>query len=188
MGASKFSKYIKELILFKNNLSDSVINLMKFRLFNPHISRGWDIKSQLLDSGGLRERNIDNSGGSIYNKINRSRLCVSTANSTTFLETFSSNFPTLIFWNPKHWELRPEAQPYYDELHKVGILHYTPESAAEKLNDIFEDPQLWWNQKEIQAVKNKFSKNFASVEKHWIKEWKNEIKSVNRTNLINELQ
>ena len=39
--------------------------------------------------------------------------------------------------NPEHSENNILAQPYFEELRKVGILHDSPETAAEKVNEIY---------------------------------------------------
>jgi putative transferase (TIGR04331 family) len=105
-------------------------------------------------------------------------LFIGTYNATTYLETFSANYPTVLFWNPNHWELRPSAKPFFDELRKVGILHDTPESAAEKVNEIFKDPQSWWNQIEIQEILNDFNYHFLRTSDNWLHEWKHEFQDI----------
>ena len=85
------------------------------------------------------------------------------------------NIPTIIFWNPCQWELRPDAQPYYDELRRVGILHDTPESAAKKANEVCDNTISWWHQPEIQAVKDQFCHQFARTSDDWLKEWNVEL-------------
>ena len=96
----------------------------------------------------------------------------------TFLETFTSNFPTILFWNPKYYEIRESAKPYYDELNRVGILHYTPESASLMLNRIYHNPMEWWMQKEIQIAKDRFCEKYAYVSDNWLGEWKTELLNI----------
>ena len=107
--------------------------------------------------------------------LSRCTLCVSTYNGTIFLEAFTANYPTLLYWNPEYFELRPDAKPYYDELHSAGILHYTPESAARKVNEIYKDPLEWWHLPEIQNAKDYFCKRFAYIGKDWLDEWRSEL-------------
>ena len=78
------------------------------------------------------------------NHFNDSRLCISTYNATVHLESFIYNFPTIIYFNPLHWKLRPSAKPYFEELRRAGILFDTPEDAAKKVNEIPEEPRFWW--------------------------------------------
>ena len=109
------------------------------------------------------------------NQLRESRLFIGTYNATTYLETLAANFPSVIFWNPEHWELRSSAQPYFDELRRVGIFYDTPEAAAEKINEISHDPASWWKQPEIQRAKDKFCFQFARTSNNWMNEWKQEL-------------
>lgn len=112
---------------------------------------------------------------SMLDQLKESRLVVCTYNATTYLETFAANFPTVMFWNPEHWELRSSAKPYFDELLNVGILHDTPKSVAAMVNKISHDPELWWNQPEIQRAKDEFCFRFARMSDNWIDKWREEL-------------
>lgn len=111
----------------------------------------------------------------MYKQLRESRLFIGNANGTTYLEAFTANIPSLIFWNPDQWEIRASAKPYFDKLHSVGIFHDTPESAAELVNKIYNDPIAWWHQPEIQEAKDQFCHQFARTSEHWLKEWKEEL-------------
>jgi putative transferase (TIGR04331 family) len=171
--ASQFLNYINDQITFAENLDQPVKELLCVRL--DRRKYGWDIKSRFRDAG--LEIVFDNKEN-LFKKLKECRLCISTANSTVFLETFSLNYPTLLFWDPKIWELRYSARPFYDELKRVGILHDTPESASMKVNEISDDPQKWWDQPNVQNAKNLFCKRFAYTNNHFIKEWRKELKSI----------
>lgn len=119
---------------------------------------------------------------SMLDQLKESRLVICTYNATTYLETFAANFPTVMFWNPDHWELRPSAWPYFDELRRVGILHDTPESAAALVNEISHDPASWWNHPEIQKAKDDFCLQFARISDNWLDEWKKELNSLRKSN------
>jgi len=118
---------------------------------------------------------IDQGNKPIFEAISNSRLCIATYNSTTYLETFAANVPTILFWNPNYHEVRASAKPYFDDLRQVGILHDTPESAAEKVNEVYEDPMSWWNSLEIQKAKTTFCHRFARTSDKWLLQWKKEL-------------
>lgn len=111
-------------------------------------------------------------------QLSESRLFIGTYNATTYIETFAANYPSILFWNPNHWELRPSAEPYFTELRRVGILHDTPASAARKVNEICDDPLSWWRQPEIQEVKNEFCYQFARTSNNWLSRWRAELKKL----------
>jgi len=172
--ATTYLDYIQHQIVFGQNLSKQLLKILKFRL-DTSGKYGWDVKGRFEEQGF--GDNIDNSVLSLIDRLKECRLCVATHNATVYLETFAANFPTLIFWNPDFYELRSSAQPYFDELRRVGILHDTPQAAAAKLNEIYEDPMSWWMQSEIQEVKDEFCAQFARIKEDWVNEWKQELKS-----------
>lgn len=88
--------------------------------------------------------------------FNRSRLYISTYNATTYLESLSLNIPTIMFWNPLHWELRDSAIPALEKLKSVGIFHETPESAARHMAQIWDNVDAWWQSESIQQVRREF--------------------------------
>ena len=69
--------------------------------------------------------------------------------------------PTVIFWNPKHWELRDSAMPYFEDLKSVGIFHDTPESAARHVNAIWSDVDAWWTSPAVREVLNRFKQRYC---------------------------
>ena len=160
---------------FAEEASEDVRRLLLYRLFS--VDFDWDQKKRLADL--IPSVTLYEGPKSFYQQLNEARLCISTYNSTTYLETFAADFPTLLFWNPNHWEVRPSAQPYFDELKEMEILHDTPESAASKLNTIYQDPLTWWQSPEIQKVRKRFCSRFARTSPHWISEWRTELKKLN---------
>ena len=77
------------------------------------------------------------------------------------LRVTQPNIPTIIFWNPNHWELKKEVEPYFELLKSVGVFHETPESAAQKMIDVWNDISSWWHSKKLQTARQKFCKQFS---------------------------
>ena len=108
-------------------------------------------------------------------QLQNSRLCVHDYLGTTWLETLSMNFPTVVFWDPTRVKIAESAQPYLDDLRRVKILHDTPESAANLINEIYEDPLTWWMSPERQKEREKFCYQFTRKSENWLEEWKDEL-------------
>jgi putative transferase (TIGR04331 family) len=104
---------------------------------------------------------IDTGSNKILSHVSNSRLFISTYNATTYLESFSLNIPTIIFWDPNYWELTHEAIEYFEELEKVGIFHKNPGKAAKFIETIWYDVDNWWNQIAVQEAKNRFCEKFC---------------------------
>jgi putative transferase (TIGR04331 family) len=172
-SSSGFLAYLDEQFRFVNALSGQNRNRLLVRLFMH------DFQWRQRDRWKCKWPEVECSDGgkSMAHELTESSLAIATYNATTYLETFTANFPTLLFWNREHWKMRPSAKPYFDRLREVGILHYTPEQAANKVNDIVQDPIAWWEQPEIQEAKNQFCHQFARTSDNWLEEWTNELRS-----------
>ena len=120
---------------------------------------GWDQKYRWRDK--VPEAQIDLGSQDIRKLVRKSRLYISTYNSTTYLESLSWNVPTIIFWNSKHWELKEEAKPYFELLKSVGIFHDTPESAAQQMINVWQNVNSWWSQSHVQKARKKFCEIYS---------------------------
>ncbi len=170
----QFASYFMDQKRFAGGVSDGLRRLLVYRLYGTDF--GWNQKKRLTDM--MPSIKIYDGQKSYYQQLNEARLCISTYNSTTYLETFAANFPSLLFWDPDLWELRSSAQPYFDELREVGILHDTPESAAIKANSIYTNPMDWWQSADIQKVRKRFCDRFARISTQWVSEWRKELQKV----------
>jgi len=132
------------------------------RLFTP--DWGWAQADRWRDQ--IPDAQINLGNGPIEPLIRGCRLYVATYNATTFLDSLSRNIPTIMFWNPKHWELRPSAEPYFDKLRKVGIFHASPEDAAEKVAEIWGDVQQWWSNFEVQEARQSFCNRYSRIQEN----------------------
>mgnify|MGYP002819096603 CR=1 FL=1 len=168
--------FITDQQRFWNALSNEARELLLLRLHPAE--RGWNMKKRWKDfSPSLT---TCDSSLAMAQQMSQSRLCIGTYNATTYLESFTTNIPTLIFWNREHWELRPEARPYFEELSLAGIYYHNPESAAAKVNEIYRDPVSWWEDPGVQNAKNNFCDRFAKTKKDWIRILKDELLKVKK--------
>lgn len=170
-SSTGFLSYLDEQFRFVRTLSDKNQQSLITRLYSRNY--GWDQDRRWLDN--FPNMKLCRGDQPIASRLNESRLFIGTYNATTYLETFAANFPTLLFWNPNQWELRPSAEQYFNRLRDVGILHHSPEAAAAKVNEISSDPIGWWGQPKIQSAKDEFCSRFAKTSDNWIEEWKTEL-------------
>ena len=167
----KLLDHLKEHERFVGAVLPSVRNLLLMR-YCPY-DYGWGIEKRLTDV--YPSLNVYRGEKPMCVDLNNSRLSISCVNSTTFLETLSANFTTLLYWNPDFFELRESAYPHFNVLRQAGILHDNPESVAKKVNEVYEDTLSGWSAPEIQDAKDQFCRQFAFTSEKWISEWKAEI-------------
>ena len=108
----------------------------------------------------------------IRDLIAQSRLVIHSYDSTGILETLSQNIPTLAFWQNDLQHIRESAKPYYQLLIDAEIIHFTPESIAQKVNEIWDDVDSWWKQKNVQDSRRQFCKRYAKKSQNPIHELK----------------
>ena len=89
------------------------------------------------------------------------KICVETLNSTGFLEGMHLNHPVILILDKKYSPIRKEAKKYFKLLHKLKIVHYSSDSAANFINKNFEDILKWWNSSETQKARKFFCNKFA---------------------------
>ncbi|MFA5151880.1 MAG: LIC12162 family protein [Clostridia bacterium] len=166
--------YINDQYRFVRSVSEEAHEDLLLRLYP--LDYGWNEASRWRDV--YPEIKLYQGRKSIYQQLNESRLFIGTYNATTYLETFAADYPTILFWNPDQWELRPSAKPFFEKLRAQGILHDTPESAAEKVNEIYKDPQTWWNRTEIRKAVSDFKYHFLRTSDNWLEEWKHEFQDI----------
>ena len=87
------------------------------------------------------------------------------------LETLSDNIPTLAFWG-KEVGILESARPYYQLLVDAGIIHYSSKSIAEKINEVWDNIDNWWYEKNIQEARRLFCDRFARKTQNPVKELK----------------
>lgn len=109
---------------------------------------------------------IDPSVTPIEERIRAARVFVYTYNSTGYLETLARNIPTVIFWNPEHWELRAAAKPYFALLETAGIFHSDPAAAAAHVNAVWDSVDSWWKSPSVQAARKTFCAVYARESRH----------------------
>lgn len=170
----QFLDYFTDQCSFVENLPENIRDSLIVRLY-PN-DYGWDQENRWRDR--FPQQNIDMGQTSINDLICQSRLYISTYNATTFLESFSMNVPTVIYWNPDYFELRESAIPFFNELKEVGIFHETPESAAKHVAKIWDDVESWWESSEVRHTVKRFCDNYAHLPDDYLKQLESALTKV----------
>ena len=176
VGASGQEAYLQILIKFIQLLDSGTKKLLTIRLYPLDLQ---DFQRERLEE---EFPTIDCYVGkkSIYEQLKNCRLFIGNNNGTTILEALVANIPSVTFWDPKFWELRDSAIPYFEKLRSAGIFHDTPESAAELVNRIYRDPLSWWSTPTVKRAKDQFCHAFARTSTDWRKEWAAELHQLER--------
>lgn len=169
-----FSKIIEDSIAFLDKLDSKKIK--KIVRFYMNDNYGWEVKKRFEDS---RVSYIeDRTQKKFLDLIEDIYICVFDHLGTTYLESLTLNKPTVIFIDKNFYKFRTSAQPFFDILEKVKILHYSAESAAKHIEKIYEDVNKWWQCPKVQIVRKKFVDQLARTSKKWVQEWIREFENV----------
>jgi putative transferase (TIGR04331 family) len=171
---TEYDKYLEEQIKFIESLNSEPFNNLKVRSHHQFIDYSHDQKNPLLDV--FPKIILEDMQVPILKKLKESRLVVHSYDSTGILETLALNIPTLAFWQNGLDHLNESAKYDYSKLVDVGIFHYTTESIADNVNQIWNSIDLWWNQKSIQFARKQFCEKYARFSKKPIRDLRNILK------------
>jgi putative transferase (TIGR04331 family) len=157
--ARQWLDYFDDQCTFVQNLPASIRGALTVRLHS--LDYGWAAASRWKER--FPDLRLDEGKSDINDLIRKSRLYIATYNATTYLESFNMDVPTVIYWNPKFWELRDSAAPYFDDLMRVGIFHKTPESAARHVAAIWGDVDAWWYSPSVREVLARFKLRYCHL-------------------------
>lgn len=160
-GVFEFGEYFADQQSFVANLKKSSRENLIVRLHGSCSHFGWGERERWEDLD--KTIKLDKGSSPIRNLICESRLIIYSYESSGMLETLSQNIPTLAFWQNGLDHLRDRAKPYYKLLIDAGIVHLTPESAAEKVNEVWDDVEGWWAQSALQEARKQFCDRYAKV-------------------------
>ena len=142
----------KKIFIPKNSLNHRGPDYSRYLFKNKINFRHWRLS--IVDLSRSSNQPIEK-------LISQSRFYISTYNATTYLESLFLNVPTIIFWNPEHWELNKEAKPYFKLLIDAGIFHKTPYSAAQKMIEVWNNVDGWWMSENVQNARQIFCEKYS---------------------------
>jgi putative transferase (TIGR04331 family) len=172
VGNFFFNDYLNWQKRFLCSLSS---DLYKEILLRPHREdNGWNIAGRL--TGITSKIQIKSwKDGSFFESLCDCRIYVCDHLATTYIESLSHNKPTILFWNPENHIMTDEARYYFNILKDSGILFETPELAAAKVSQIYDNVWEWWNEPNRQKAVKDFLDKFALVVDDPTKQWKDKI-------------
>ena len=162
VGSNQSARFVKEQIQYAEALEEPPLSKLTVRIQED---RDRIMGTAYIDrwKRAVPGVEIDPSTTPIERRLRRCRLFVYTYNSTGFLETLARNIPTVMFWDPWYFELRTDAQPYFDALAEAGVFHETPESAAHHTNQVWDDVSEWWYRPVVQKARRVFCEQYARM-------------------------
>jgi putative transferase (TIGR04331 family) len=165
----EFEHYFQDQLTLVKKLAKAPYASLTIRLQQPYnYPLGSEISRwQALDDSLKLEFTMN-----IGELVSMNRLVVHSYDSTGILETLALNIPTLAFWQNGFDHLRESAKPYYQLLVDAGIVHLSPQSTAEKINEVWGDVNAWWSQNKVQDARSQFCERYARQSKKPVRDFK----------------
>lgn len=156
---AEFDDYFEEQKQFVRGLAKPIREQLRVRLSPTHKQMGWSESDRWREFDSLVK--LDDGTAKLSALIVKSRLVVHSYDSTGILETLSQNIPTIAFWQNGLEHVRDSARSYYWRMVDAGIFHLSPQSAAAKANEVWDDVDAWWRSDMVQQARQAFCERYA---------------------------
>ena len=106
---------------------------------------------------------IDDGSRRIYKVLGDHKLIIATSNTTSFLETYALNIPTILFWDSCLWETNESGDELFSRMRDLNLFFSSPQDLAEFLNDNYSSIDSWWDSKDIQDMREELCLTYANT-------------------------
>jgi len=164
----RFHDYFAAQKKFVETLDASALATLRVRL---HASEfGWRNGARLQDR--FPSIRFDESRVPWRERMRFARLIAVDHPQTTLLEALAAGIPTVAFWPPEDWAMRPDAAAYFDALRTAGILFDDPAAAAARVLEILSFPSRWTESAAVSNARRRFCDRFARRSPDWEHDWR----------------
>lgn len=171
---SQFLDYLENEKAFIAALAPDHQKQLRMRIFANDF--GWECAARFKDA--YPAVRIESTERAFLESLADCRLFITDHPSTTYLEALSSGKPTILFWDRRVHLVRPEAEEYYEDLRQAGILHDSPQQAAEAVNAVCKDVEKWWGEGERQQAVKRFCRRFARTSPQALEAWAEKLEEM----------
>lgn len=109
--------------------------------------------------------------GKLHLQLMKCGLVILDHPGTTWNVVLAANIPTIFYWKPEWFPFCKQAQVFLDKFKDAGLFFESGAEAATQINNIYPNLESWWNQKEIQQLREAWIWHYARNSKTWRREW-----------------
>ena len=177
MSIPFFDKWIdqmSEIIYFSKNLNNRIKKKLKFRIkeIPSHILGDGVMITEIFRSVfGYKKVESLNNGPTLFESLDNSKLVISNYPQTAFSECLFLNIPTILICSQTSWQFEKKSKEYFLKLKKNKMAFEKFSDAERHIKKIWNDPNSWWQNKNIQKTRQDYLNNFFPVKKKWYDEW-----------------
>jgi putative transferase (TIGR04331 family) len=154
---------------FYKNLNSNIKSSFKVRYY---AMKNAFVNSQRILNAYKVSSVLSESTNSYKSQMKKSRLIVSSYPQTNFFEAMSSGIPTILLF-PRHlWQFDPKAEEVIEIMSESKIIFSCPKKAAAHVNEIWQNPNEWWDSEKVLHTRQIFMKYMLKLSDSPIKDWK----------------
>ena len=171
--AEQYKLWFKEVCTLVENFKKDIYDNVTYRCISSE--NGYEtIKQFEKKFKGLESTNTESS--TLKEELTKTKIAICTYPDTPIADCITSNVPTIIIFSKKLYRLNDNTKKLIKNLEKNNIFFEDPILASKHINDIWENPQKWWQSKEIQSCVNQLRKKAFNLKDNWREEWSNYLK------------
>ncbi len=160
------------IVAFYNKLHFNIQNSSRLKAY---INQGWNTRARYSEVMGP-EKIIKNSN--LKQAMEYSHIIVCSYPETTFSEAMSTGVPTILLYPDHFYERNPISYSLIKILKVAKIIFTNSDEAAEHINNIWNDPYIWWGSTDTLNARAQFYKQALNNSSNWVNEWKSYIKDL----------
>ena len=165
----QISEQKKFLKLLNSEVQEKIVfRILKQDLRLPETLKSW----KDFFAGAKIDLSIESSDRNLRKSLKRSRVAVFAYYSTGYLECLAADKPAICFWQNSLNFLSDDVVDDFKQLERVGLIHFTPESAAKHVNKHWDDVLSWWNEPKVERVRQDFANKYARYSSQPVRDMK----------------
>lgn len=166
--SNKYIIYLNNLSLILNNSKKEIHIREYFENF------GWRISDFIKNYDDFHK----DKSTSLIKSLNNYNLAIVTYDSTTHLETFSLNFPTIIFFSKEYYSFSNKYSEKLNILKSVNVFFDDVNEMLQFINNDDFNINEWWFSHKVQSAINLFNLNYSNKKSNYEVDWVNFINKI----------
>ncbi len=163
----RYDEYLAQRDRFVSSCAREGLRDLAVRL--PPEDNGWGMAERLERAApdAILERPVE----PLLIRASRAELTIVDHPQTSALELVAAGVPTILFWDPALWRMRPSAHGLLDGLREAGVLFDSPEAAARGSRTALADIRSWREDPARLRALEAFRRRYASGDSRWAELW-----------------
>ena len=164
---------ISDIIKFSKNFDAVMKNKLKFRFKTTGsgaalFGNGNSVTDIFRSMFGDKKVETSNNGATLFQTLDNSKLIITNYPQTSFSECLFLNIPTILISSQRVWQFEKKSREFFLKLKKNKMAFEKFRDAERHIKKIWDDPNSWWQNKNIQKTRQEYLNTFFPVKKKMV--------------------